>query len=72
MKKVLITILGMGVAVSAFAKSYMMYEKADENSKEIAKVDNRDAKYKTIFTKNGWIEILDKTKGQVGVLSQTA
>jgi hypothetical protein len=70
MKKVLMAVLGLSLAVSGFAETYTVYEKPDASSKEITKIDNQDPKYKAIFAKDGWVEIVDKSNGQVGWVKQ--
>ncbi|QLE78875.1 hypothetical protein FLM55_03615 [Francisella sp. Scap27] len=70
MKKALMIILGLGLVTSGFAETYTVYEKPDTSSKKVARVDNNSPKYEAIFVKNSWVEIVDKTTGQVGWIEQ--
>ncbi|MED7819479.1 MULTISPECIES: hypothetical protein [unclassified Francisella] len=70
MKKILATILGLAVASGVYAESYTMYAKADEKSQKLGQVNDQNPQYQAIFTKNGWVELVNNANGQVGWVKQ--
>jgi hypothetical protein len=70
MKKILATILGLTVVSGAYAESYTMYAKADENSQKLGQIDDQNSKYQAIFSKKSWVEVVNNTNGQVGWVKQ--
>ncbi|WP_150466603.1 hypothetical protein [Francisella sp. SYW-9] len=70
MKKVLVTILGLIIVSSVYAKSYTMYAKSDEKAQKLGQVDDQDPKFQAIFFKKGWVEIVNNESGQVGWVKQ--
>lgn len=70
MKKVLATILGLTMFSSLYAESYTMYAKPSEKSDKIGNIDDQSPQYQVIFSKNNWVEIVNKKDGQVGWIKQ--
>ncbi|AEE26821.1 hypothetical protein [Francisella hispaniensis] len=70
MKKVLATILGLTVVSGVYADSYIMYAKPDTKSSKLATIDDQDSRYKAIFSKGDWIEVVDNKDGSVGWVKQ--
>lgn len=70
MKKFLATILGLAVVSGAYAENYTMYAKADEKSQKLGQIDDQNPQYQAIFSKKGWVEIVNSTDGQVGWVKQ--
>lgn len=70
MKKILAVMFGLSVVSGVYAQEYTMYEKPDIKSKELAKIDDQSPQYQAIFSKDDWIEIVDKKDGKVGWVKQ--
>ena len=66
MKKVLATILGLTVVSGVYADSYTMYVKPDTKTQKLATINDQDPRYKAIFAKDDWIEVVDNKDGSVG------
>lgn len=70
MKKVLATVLGLTVVSGVYADSYTMYVKPDTNTQKLATINDQDPRYKAIFAKDDWIEVVDNKDGSVGWVKQ--
>ena len=70
MKKFLAIILGLAVVSGAYAQSYTMYSKADEKSQKLGQIDDQNPQYQAIFSKKGWVEVVNNANGQVGWVKQ--
>ncbi|QIW09621.1 hypothetical protein [Francisella sp. LA112445] len=70
MKKILATMLGLAVVSGAYAESYTMYAKADEKSQKLGQIDDQNPQYQAIFSKKGWVEVVNNANGQVGWVKQ--
>ncbi|GAB4224081.1 MAG: hypothetical protein Kow0076_6700 [Francisella sp.] len=66
MKKVSSALLSLALVSGVYADSYIMYTKPDTNSSKIATIDDQDVRYKVIFSKSDWVEVVDTTNGNVG------
>ncbi|MFV9972744.1 MAG: hypothetical protein AB8V06_04745 [Francisella endosymbiont of Hyalomma asiaticum] len=70
MKKVLATVLGLTVVSGVYADSYTMYVKPDTKTQKLATINDQDPRYKAIFAKDDWIEVVDNKDGSVGWVKQ--
>lgn len=70
MKKILATMLGLVVVSGAYAEEYTMYAKASDKSQKLGQIDDQNSQYQAIFSKKGWVEVVNNANGQVGWVKQ--
>ena len=62
--------LGLAVVSSTYAESYTMYAKPDVKSDNLGKINRQNPQYQKIFSKDNWIEVVNKENGQIGWVKQ--
>ena len=70
MKKILATMLGLAVVSGAYAEDYTMYAKANDKSQKLGQINDQNSQYQAIFSKKGWVEVVNNANGQVGWVKQ--